>query len=82
MTSQETRSENLLKPFVVNVSTAMRLGDWSRATLYDKINKGRLEAVKDGVRTKIILSSIKHELASLPRIIKRGGGDCIAEDAA
>lgn len=68
MSHADNVSEHELAPFAVSVSTAMRLGDWSRATLYDKINNGRLDAFKDGTRTKISIESIKKEIASLPRI--------------
>jgi hypothetical protein len=66
--------ESGLKPFAVSVKTARRLlGDKSHSGIYLDIAAGKLEAVKDGSKTLIVLESIERRVASLPRA-KIGGG--------
>jgi hypothetical protein len=76
-----------LKPLAVSVDeTARILGcgaatqrkqdaktKWrpGRSSVYQMIQRGELEAFKDGTRTKITMESIERRLASLPRIHPR-----------
>jgi len=57
-----------IAPLVLSVTETCRAGNWSRGTVYKKIAEGRLDARKDGKRTKITVESIRNELASLPRL--------------
>jgi len=62
-----------IKPFAVSIRVAQKLlGDKARSVVYDEIGRGRLEAIKDGGKTLIVLESIERYMASLPEAkIKR-----------
>jgi excisionase family DNA binding protein len=53
------------------LEAAMMLGE-SRSTVYRLIHAGKLDAVKRGVTTLVLVSSIRSHLAALPRF--RGVG--------
>jgi hypothetical protein len=56
-----------LKPFAVTMKVAQwLLADKARSEVYDAINRGELDAVKDGVRTLITTESIERRQRSLP----------------
>jgi excisionase family DNA binding protein len=54
-------------PIFVSVAAAAEILDCSRSEVYQKIGRGELEAVKDGVRTKIVFESVKRAAAALPK---------------
>jgi hypothetical protein len=56
-----------LKPFAVSVAEAARITDSGESTIWEKLAKGELDAVKDGVRTKVTLASIERHVASWPK---------------
>jgi excisionase family DNA binding protein len=51
----------------VSVSEAARLTDSGESTIWEKLAKGELDAIKDGVRTKITMASIERHVASWPK---------------
>jgi hypothetical protein len=56
-----------LEPVAVSIPEARRLlGGKSRSQLYSDIGSGKLEALKDGVKTLITLESIRAYMAGLP----------------
>jgi len=55
-----------LKPFAVSPKEAARLENCGLTTVYERLNSGEYQAVKDGTRTKILVSSIEARRASLP----------------
>jgi hypothetical protein len=63
-----------IKPFAVSVTEAARLQGHGRKPgggrthIYGQIERGELEAIKDGPRTLIIYESIERRQAALPRI--------------
>jgi hypothetical protein len=57
-----------LKPFAVSIKTALELlGGKSRSQFYVDVGAGKLDVIKDGNKTLVILESIERHLASLPR---------------
>jgi hypothetical protein len=56
-----------LKPFAVSVAEAARITDSGASTIWEKLAKGELDAVKDGVRTKVTMVSIERHVASWPK---------------
>ena len=59
--------DSKFKPFAVSVSAAARIIGSGKSTIWEKLAKGELDAVKDGRRTKVILASIERHVASWPR---------------
>ena len=63
-----------IKPYAVSVAEAARLQGRGRKpgggknAIYDQINRGELDAIKDGARTLITIESIERRQAALPRI--------------
>jgi hypothetical protein len=56
-----------LKPFAVTIKVAQKLlADKARSEVYDAINRGELDAIKDGSRTLITVESIERRQRSLP----------------
>jgi hypothetical protein len=56
-----------LEPYAVPIREAQRLlGDKAHSEIYVLVGRGQLTAVKDGVKTLIVLDSIKKYSASLP----------------
>ena len=62
-----------LRPYAVPTATALKLlGDKSPAALYNDLGRAegdplRLEAVKDGTKTLIVLESIERRQRALPK---------------
>ena len=48
--------------------TRAKLGNRSRTTVHDKINRGLIEAVKDGKRTLVVEESVDRHIESLRRV--------------
>jgi hypothetical protein len=60
-----------LKPTAVPIRMAIPLlGGKARSEVYVLINKGRLDAVKDGAKTLITVASIDAYMSSLPKLTK------------
>ena len=56
------------EPFALSVKDARPLlGNRSFSSIYEMLNRGELEAVKDGKRTLITLASIRARQEALPR---------------
>ena len=56
------------KARMVTVKEAMEYGGFRRTRFYQLVAAGRIEAIKDGRRTMVDLSSIDSYLDSLPRV--------------
>jgi hypothetical protein len=56
-----------LKPFAVSVTEAARITASGESTIWEKLAKGELDAVKDGGRTKVTMASIERHVASWPK---------------
>jgi excisionase family DNA binding protein len=54
-------------PIFVSVAAAAEILATSRSEIYQKLARGELDAVKDGVRTKITFESVKRVAAALPK---------------
>jgi hypothetical protein len=64
--ANESATEGL-KPFAVKIPVASKLlGDKARSEIYELLDAGLLEAVKDKTRTLIIVASIERYNAALP----------------
>jgi hypothetical protein len=57
-----------LPTITVTVTDTERLTGIGRTKLYEEINAGRIEAVKAGSRTLILVASLRDYVAGLPRI--------------
>src|SRR5260370_26723617 len=57
-----------LKPFAVSVAEAARITDSGESTIWEKLAKGELDAVKDGVRTKVTMAASSSPLASFSQM--------------
>lgn len=55
-----------LDPLAIPVAEACRLSGHSRSEVYRLLALGKLRAVKAGVRTLILMDSLRAHLASLP----------------
>lgn len=58
--------------FAVSVNEAVRVSGVGRTSIYEAIGDGRVEAVKCGAKTLILMDSLRAFIASLPRIHVRG----------
>jgi len=56
----------LTEPLAVPLSEAVRLTGLSRSELYRRLANGQIQAVKAGVRTLVVMQSLKAHMASLP----------------
>ncbi len=65
----ETEAVNVER--LVSVKEACRYGRFSHTTLYRLINAGKINAYKEGSRTKVDLDSVDAYKRSLPRIMPR-----------
>ena len=54
-------------PIFVSVAAAAEILATSRSEIYQRIARRELDAVKDGVRTKITYASVKRVAAALPK---------------
>jgi len=58
----------LAPPLAVTIREAVRISGMSRTRIYELIRARRLEAIKAGRRTLILMQSLAAYLASLPRV--------------
>jgi hypothetical protein len=56
-----------IKPYAVSVAKAAHILDAGESTIWEKLAKGELTALKDGVRTKVLMESIERHVASWPK---------------
>jgi excisionase family DNA binding protein len=56
-----------LEPLLVSIASAAEILATSRSEIYQKVARGELDAVKDGVRTKITYDSVRRNAAALPK---------------
>jgi hypothetical protein len=67
----ETDDAGLLQPIAVPIRVAQKLlGDKAHSSIYECLGRGQLRALKDGVKTLILVSSIKKYLANLPAAMR------------
>lgn len=57
----------------VSINEAVRISGVGRTSIYEAIGDGRVEAVKCGSKTLVLMDSLRAFMASLPRIPVRGG---------
>lgn len=55
-----------IEPLTVSIQETCRLLGSSRSEVYRLLARGNLRAVKAGVRTQVLMASIKAHVASLP----------------
>ncbi len=67
MTPETTRPD----PLAVSVTDAMHMLNISRTEFYRLLAADRVCAVKQGVRTLVLVDSIRAHLAALPRAVVR-----------
>jgi hypothetical protein len=60
------RKDARVTPLLLTLPDYQRMSGDGRTTVYNKIADGRLKAVKDGRRTKIIYESARQHLEGLP----------------
>lgn len=63
-----------LEPLLVSVAEASRIAGCSVREGFRKLASGRWEAVKDGASTRVILQSVRQDIAALPRANYRSTG--------
>lgn len=59
-------SVRTMEPLAVSITEACRISGLSRSELYRRMAAGQIEARKSGVRTLVLVASLKAHLASLP----------------
>jgi len=62
METEATRSS----PLALTIHEAVRISGLSRSELYRRLSDGKVQAVKSGSRTLILMDSLRAHLASLP----------------
>ena len=55
-----------LTPFTVSIAEARRISGLSRSEIYRRLADNRLQAIKSGSRTLIILDTLMRHLKALP----------------
>ena len=53
-------------PLAVTIHEAVRVSGLSRSELYRRLADGKVQAVKSGSRTLVLMDSLRAHLASLP----------------
>jgi len=53
-------------PLALTIHEAVRISGLSRSELYRRLSDGKVQAVKSGSRTLILMDSLRAHLASLP----------------
>ena len=61
------RSSTGIEPIAVDIPEAERISGLGRSGIYEGMNSGEIDGVKNGRRTLIILESLRRYVASLPR---------------
>ena len=56
-----------LEPMLCSIQAAMKVLGRSERSIIDMIARGQIEAVKSDRRTLIVVHSLKHYVASLPK---------------
>jgi excisionase family DNA binding protein len=56
-----------IEPIAAPIPDVSRVSGLSRSEIYRCLSNGRLEAIKSGSRTLILMDSVRAYLASLPR---------------
>jgi hypothetical protein len=62
----DEKPQATIKPFALSVPATAAFTDSGESTIWEKLARGALEAVKDGTRTKVTMASIERHVASLP----------------
>lgn len=70
-----TREASTLNPITIPIAEATRISGLSRSELYRCLARGDVRAVKSGVRTLVLVDSLRAHLASLPPAIFRAPKD-------
>jgi hypothetical protein len=55
-----------IKPFALSVPATAVFINSGKSTVWEKLARGELEAVKDGARTKVTMASIERHVTSWP----------------
>lgn len=55
-----------MEPIAISIAEASRLSGMSRSEIYRRLGADQIQAVKSGVRTLILMDSLRRHLASLP----------------
>jgi len=58
-----------IEPVTCSVKEAERISNLSRNEVYEILNSGRVDAVKAGTRTLIVVDSLRRYLLNLPRYV-------------
>lgn len=66
-----------IEPLIVSIQETCRLLGSSRSEVYRLLARGNLRAVKAGVRTQVLMASIKAHVASLPPATFRTPKDAV-----
>jgi hypothetical protein len=61
------RDSTGVEPFAVRFHEGMRLSGLGRSEIYEGLNDGSIEGVKNGRITLLIVESLKRKVLSLPR---------------
>jgi hypothetical protein len=62
------------EPIAISVGEACRISGLSRSELYRRLANRQIDAVKSGVRTLIVMESLRRHIASLPSVTFRKAG--------
>jgi hypothetical protein len=66
-TNDHEREAVTLRPLAVSVAKAALILNSGESTIWEKLARGELDAIKDGTRTKITMASIERHAASWPK---------------
>ena len=66
------KKKNMDTPVVLTISEACAFARIGRTSLYQEIKAGRLRAIKQGRRTKILPADLKSWMESSPRVVPGG----------
>jgi hypothetical protein len=61
-----TKSDDSIQPIAGSIATAQRASGLGRTKIYELIGEGKVEAVKAGDRTLVIMESLRDYLRALP----------------
>jgi excisionase family DNA binding protein len=64
--ARSSSSDESIQPIAGSIATAARVSGLGRTTIYRLIGEGRVEAVKAGGRTLVIMASLRAYLHKLP----------------
>ena len=66
METTPPRAAEAIEPLLISISEACRIAGVSRSELYRRLAAGQIAAKKLGVRTRVVLSSLRQHVAALP----------------